>query len=152
MGEPDVQLGGIPEHRTLPEKGSTENGEYELTNIIFETSKDPEAGYVPLCPDILEGSLHALHMNRGIKTWDIRYALLQEEKDKDRLADRHFEDMWTETMGINRLGLTMGAGGVYNKEERRREHARRMMEQGLGGNAEDFKAGFGQHDLKERLI
>lgn len=120
------------------------HGEYELTDIIFSTHHGP-SGYVPLLPDALLRSCQNLWANRGRPVWDIKYALLQEEKDKDKLADKHFEEYWHDQMGPNRLGLTTGAGGVINKAAKRAEHVRTLISKNLGIDAKEFKQGFSQY-------
>lgn len=62
---------------------------------------------------------------------------------KERKQDRDFDDIWAEAQ-LSRPGLSIGAGGAFNKQQEIDDYARRIERAHAFVNAQRFRAGFRQ--------
>jgi hypothetical protein len=125
-----LALGPFPAH-----------GEYESCTV-FSTGKGG-SGYVPLEPGLVEMSARAVWMGKALTYSDIRRAHEDEELKREQEADAGFDDMWKEAQ-LSREGLTMGAGGSFNKQAQIDDYARKIERNNLFVNARTFRPGFRQ--------
>jgi hypothetical protein len=119
------------------------HGEYESCEV-FSTEKGL-SGYVPLEPGLIELTARAVVMGKINSYSDIRIAQRDEQLAIEAEQDREFDEMWNERQ-MTRPGLTIGAGGAFNKEQEIEDYARRIERAGAFVPSKDFRPGFGQFE------
>lgn len=131
-GTPDgfYAIGPFPAH-----------GEYESIQA-FSTGNGIE-GYVPLEPGLIEITARCVVMGKINTYWDIRRVLEDEELAKEREQDRNFDLMWDEAQ-LSRPGLSIGAGGSFNKQNEIDEYARKLERNNAFVDARRFRPGLKQ--------
>lgn len=117
------------------------HGEYESI-VVFSTGKGFE-GYVPLEPGMIEMTARLVWMGRVQSYSNIYEIHKQEELAKEREQDSNFDQMWNEAQ-LSRPGLSIGAGGAFNKQAEIDDYARRIEKAGAFVDQRRFRAGFSQ--------
>lgn len=117
------------------------HGEYECI-CPFSTGRG-EAGFVPLEPGLIELSARACWMGRVATYSDIRRCLEDEALRKEREQDQRLDDLWDEKQ-LTRQGLSIGAGGAFNKQQEVDDYVRKLERKKPFVDARKFKPGFRQ--------
>lgn len=124
------------------------HGEFESVEV-FQAKDDYGkpikgwAGYVPIEPGLIELTARAVWMGRINTYSDIRIALRDEELAKERRQDQNFDEMWKEKQ-LSRSGLSIGAGGAFNKQQEIDDYARRLERAQAWIRRDRFRPGFAQ--------
>ena len=100
-------------------------------------------GYVPLEPGLIELTARAVVMGKVNSYSDIRRILEDEELAKERYQDQQVDDMWAEAQ-LSRPGLSIGAGGAFNKQSEIDDYARRIERSKAFVDARRFRPGLKQ--------
>jgi hypothetical protein len=116
-------------------------GEYESC-MTFTTGKGAQ-GHVPLEPGMVEMAARAVWLGRNCTYSDIRRVHEDEELKKEREQDERFDEMWDEQQ-LTREGLSIGAGGAFNKQAEIDDYARRIERANAFVDARKFRNGFKQ--------
>lgn len=103
------------------------------------------AGFVPLEAGLVEMMARYTWMGRTCTYWELKRELEDSLIAKEVQHDKNFDDMWDDRQ-LTRPGLSLGAGGAFNKQVAIDDYARRI-ERLPGGGAVDgrrFRAGMKQ--------
>lgn len=117
------------------------HGRY-LHCTTFSTQKG-FGGYVPLEPGLVELAARAVWMGRVASKSEIAIEIRDSELAKERAQDADFDAMWAEKQ-LSRDGLSIGAGGTFNKQQEIDDYARRIERSRAFVNARTFKPGMTQ--------
>ena len=101
------------------------------------------AGYVPLEAGLVEMMARFTWMGRIMTYWELKRGLEDALIAKERVHDQNFDDLWDERQ-LTRPGLTLGAGGSFNKEAAIEDYARKIERNKAFVDARRFKAGMKQ--------
>lgn len=101
------------------------------------------AGYVPLEAGLVELMARYTWMGRCATYWELK----REHEDallaKERQHDQNFDDMWDERQ-LTRPGLTLGAGGAFNKDAAIQDYERRIERNHAFVDGSRFRPGMKQ--------
>lgn len=114
-------------------------GEYEMTYLFCDKAHN----YLPLFPDMVGLSARGIWAGRINKVWDIRNALISEDKAKESIHDESFEQMWNDAQSV-RKELSFGAGGSFNHQAKIEAKKRDLLAKNIGEDAKSFRPGFRQ--------
>jgi hypothetical protein len=118
------------------------HGEYESI-CPFSTGKGI-SGYVPLEPGLIEMTARAVWAGRINTYSDIRRNHEDGALAKERDHDRNFDDMWQDKQ-LTRTGLSIGAGGAFNKQQEIDDYVRKLERNQAFVDARRFQQGFRQN-------
>lgn len=119
------------------------HGRY-LHCTTFSTAKG-FAGYVPLEPGMVELAARLVWIGRTVTPWEISVEMRGAEEAKLRQEDANFDAMWDEKQ-LSRQGLSIGAGGAFDKQKEIDDYARRIQRSQAYVSARKFRPGFKQHE------
>jgi hypothetical protein len=117
------------------------HGRY-LHCTTFSVAKGPQ-GYVPLEAGLVEMTARAVWMGRTLSKADIAIAERDESLAAERAQDANFDALWDEKQ-LSRQGLSIGAGGAFNKAEEVADMERRIERAGVFIDGRKFKTGLKQ--------
>ena len=134
--------------KTLSQEGLFSIGPYpaygEYVSVeVFSTEKGL-SGYVPLEPGLIELTARCVLMGKINTQADILIANRDAELAKEKAQDQEFDEMWNERQ-LTRDGLSIGAGGAFNKQQEIDDYARRIERSGAFVDGRRFQPGFKQN-------
>lgn len=131
---------------TVNGEGYLSNGAYPTYGLYIsnQTFTATDHSYIPILPDDVRLTAQACYCNRVKKTWEIRDAILTDEKVKEYMSDHEFEKKWDETHGVRR-GVSFSKDGVVQNTNAEIEaYKQKLAASGIMIPRDEFNPGFRQ--------
>ncbi len=117
------------------------HGDFECISK-FAANNPAEEGILPE-PGLVLYTVMEHRLGQVIAESDRKRVYEDDALRKERESDQKFDDMWAEAQ-LTRPGLTLGAGGAFNKQQEIDDYARRIEKANAYVNARRFAPGFRQ--------